>query len=286
MSEKNINSNTFSDLEKDLFEKGRINWKKSEEDVWATLQKKIDDKPAYVVSFKQNAIQWVAAAVILILVGSLGVVSTFHKTINCLPGERMTVELPDGSVVEMNAASKLVYFPLKWKLERKVNFEGEGFFKVQSGSKFTVKSKNGTTQVLGTSFNIFARDKQYRVTCLSGKVQVNAGNDEAVVLLPQNHTELKEGKLVLTKMFNAEKAISWKQNFFFFAGRPLKEVIDEIERQYAVTIKLDPKLNNRNFGSNFSKQYSVEAVLDFVCKPMNLKFTKQNENVYFVTEES
>ncbi|WP_347838280.1 FecR domain-containing protein [uncultured Draconibacterium sp.] len=286
MSEKKLHSKALNHLEKDLFEKGKINWNRSEEDIWATLQREIDDKPANVVSFKQDVIQWVAAAVIFVLVGLLGVVSTYHKTINCLPGERMTAELPDGSTVEMNAASKLVYYPLKWKLERKVNFEGEGFFNVEKGSKFTVKSKYGSTQVLGTSFNIFARDKKYRVTCLTGKVQVHTGKDETVVLLPQNHAELEEGKLVLTKMFNTEKAVSWKQNFFFFAGRPLKEVIDEIERQYAVTIKLDPELNNRNFGSNFSKQHSVEDVLDFVCKPMSLKYTKQNENVYFVTEES
>jgi hypothetical protein len=42
----------------------------------------------------------------------------------------------------------------------------------------------------------------------------------------------------------------------------------------------------RNFGSNFSKKYSVEEVLDIVCKPMKLKFVKQSENVFLVLEES
>jgi len=88
------------------------------------------------------------------------------------------------------------------------------------------------------------------------------------------------------KMFEPENAIGWKNNQFFFANRPLIEVIDEIERQYAVTIKLAPELNNRNFGSNFSKKHSVEEVLDYVCKPMNLKFVKQSENVYLVVEKS
>ena len=90
----------------------------------------------------------------------------------------------------------------------------------------------------------------------------------------------------MKEMFKAEKSISWINNQFFFEGRPLKEVIDEIERQYAVTIQLDPSLDNRNFGSNFSKKYSVEMVLDFVCKTMNLKFVKQSENVYLVVEKS
>ena len=66
----------------------------------------------------------------------------------------------------------------------------------------------------------------------------------------------------------------------------MKEVFDEIERQYAVTIKLAPELKERNFGSNFSKKYSVEEVLDFVCKTMRVKFIKQSENVYLVVEKS
>ncbi|WP_321376104.1 FecR domain-containing protein [uncultured Draconibacterium sp.] len=286
MNDKNIHSDRLNDFEKDLFGKGKINWAKSKADVWNELQTKMEHKPARVVSFRNNMIQWAAAAVVFVMIGVGGVISSYQKTIECLPGEHLVAELPDGSTVDLNAASKLVYYPLKWKWERKLKFEGEGFFNVQKGSTFTVSSANGITQVLGTSFNIYAREENYRVTCLTGKVQVSAPNDEKVVLLPQNHVELEEGKLVVTKMFEPEKAISWKQNYFFFAGRPLLEVIDEIERQYAVTIKLDPLLNNRNFGSNFSKQHSVEDVLDFVCKPMNLKFEKQANNVYIVTDES
>jgi len=239
-----------------------------------------------VISLRSRILQWGAAAVLLLLVGLLGVVSSFNKTVETLPGEHKTVRLADGSTVEINADSKLTYYPLKWKLERKVKLEGEAYFSVSKGKKFDVLSNNGTTRVLGTAFNIYARDEQYRVTCLTGKVKVSTDSDESVILLPNNHAELEDGKLVVKKMFEVEKAIGWKNSQFFFAGQPLKEVIDEIERQYAVTIQLDPKLNNRNFGSNFSKKHSVEEVLDYVCKPMNLKFVKQSENVYLVVEKS
>ncbi len=286
MNDKNIHINHTKDQEEDFFSKGKITWEKSSADIWAELEQKIDSKPVKVVSFNRNIIQWVSAAAIFILVGFIGVVSSYEKSITCLPGERTVAELPDGSKVDMNSGSTLIYYPLKWRFERKLKFEGEGLFNVTKGSKFTVASENGMTQVLGTSFNIYARDDKYRVTCLTGKVQVTSRSNETAVLLPQNHAELEEGKLVVTTMFKTEKAISWQQNYFFFAGRPLKEVIDEIERQYAVTIKLDPQLNNRNFGSNFSKQHSVEDVLKYVCKPMNLKFIKQKDNVYLVTEES
>lgn len=287
MTDKELHTSKIKDSDIDFLSKGKVNWPKSEADIWTELENKISDKPAGRSLERVHLyFQYVAAAVLFLLVGLLGVVSTYTKTVKCLPGQHLVVELPNGSRVDLNAGSTLKYYPLKWKLERKIRFEGEGYFNVQKGKRFKVISANGTTQVLGTSFNIYAREDKYRVTCLSGKVQVSSGMDESVILTPNVHVELEEGKLVLKEMFKAEKAVSWKNNKFFFAGRPLKEVIDEIERQYAVTIRLQPELNKRNFGSNFSKKYNVEEVLDFVCKPMKLKFIKQSENVYLVLEES
>lgn len=287
MSDKNLHSKHLSDPEKFLFGKGQVSWEKSQHEVWNELSLKMNRQPkTEVISLRVRILQWSAAAVLILLVGLLGVVSTYNKTVETLPGEHRLVQLTDGSTVELNAASKLSYYPLKWKLERKVKLDGEAYFNVSKGKKFYVVSKEGTTRVLGTSFNVYARDEQYRVTCLTGKVKVSTVNDESVILLPNNHAELEEGKLVVKKMFEVKKAIGWKNSQFFFAGQPLKEVIDEIERQYAVTIQLDPKLNNRNFGSNFSKKHSVEEVLDYVCKPMNLKYVKQSENVYLVVEKS
>lgn len=285
MDDKNLHSNNLKGSD-DLFQtRGSINWKKSEADVWAELDKKISAKPeGKSRSIIPKIIQWSAAAVLFLLVGLIGVVSTYTKSFEALPGEHILAQLPDGSTVDLNAGSIVSYYPLKWRFERKLKFEGEAYFKVEKGSKFSVESKNGTTQVLGTSFTVYSRDENYRVTCLTGKVKVSLKNSESVVLSPNNRAIEEDGKLKVTKLFDKERTLSWKNNYFDFAGRPLKEVIDEIERQYAVTIKLDPQLNNRNLGSNFSRQHSVEDVLKFVCGPLGLKFEKQSENVYLVVE--
>ena len=42
----------------------------------------------------------------------------------------------------------------KWKNERSVNLDGEGFFKVAKGSKFDVETSAGTVSVVGTQFNV------------------------------------------------------------------------------------------------------------------------------------
>lgn len=287
MKDKKMHSKVADDWGKALFDRGKISWEKAPDEVWSALEREIARQPKpRKYTFSSQILPWAAAAVVVVLLGLFGLVSSYTKSVHSLPGEHLQVALPDGSIVDLNADSKLEYYPLKWTFVRKVKLEGEAYFKVKKGKQFGVISEHGTTRVLGTSFTIYARDDQYRVTCLTGKVAVTAGNSQQVQLLPNNHVELVNRKLVVKEMFNTDVATSWREGHFYFSGRPLKEVIDEIERQYAVTIKLEPALSNRNFASNFSKKYSVEEVLDFVCKPMNLKFVKQSENVYLIVEKS
>lgn len=287
MRDKKLHITNLEEKSSEFFSKGKIAWEKPEADVWAELENSIQSKPAgKSISLNTKILRWSAAAVVAILVGFSALTFLYSTSVESLPGEQLLAELPDGSTVELNAGSTLKYYPLKWKFERKLQFSGEGYFEVQKGKKFEVVSENGSTRVLGTSFNIYSRDTQYRVTCLTGKVEVVSNNNESVFLTPNDHVEIENGKLLMKTENKAENYVSWKNNEFFFAGRPLKEVFEEVERQYGITIQLDPHLYKRNFASNFSKKHKVEDVLDFVCKSMQIKFVKQSENVFLIVEKS
>jgi transmembrane sensor len=287
MRDKKQHITNLEEKSSEFFSKGNIAWEKSEAEVWAELENSIQRKPAAkLVAFNTKILRWSAAAVVAIVVGLSALTFLYSKTVESLPGEQLVAELPDGSRVELNAGSTLKYYPLKWKFERKLKFSGEAYFEVQKGEKFEVESENGSTRVLGTSFNIYSRDTQYRVTCLTGKVEVVSKSKESVFLTPNNHVEIENGKFVMKTENKAENYVRWKNNEFFFAGRPLKEVFEEVERQYGVTIQLDPDLYKRNFASNFSKKHKVEDVLDFVCKSMQIQFVKQSENVFLIVEKS
>lgn len=287
MDDKHLHINKLKETSGAFFSKGEINWEKSEADVWAEMKMQLNKPPvSKSISLFPKVLKWAAAAIIFLLVGLGSTVFFYTKTIKCPVGEKILAELPDGSTVEMNAGSRLSYHPLKWTFERKLKFEGEAFFEVQKGKKFEVESITGCTQVLGTSFNIYARDDNYRVTCFAGKVKVVSNTNESVILLPDNHVEIENGEFVMKTNYKAEKAIDWKMNQFDFAGRPLREVFGEIERQFAVVIQLQPKIQNRNFSSNFPRPQNVEEVLDYVCKSMQLKFIKQSENVFLIVENN
>jgi transmembrane sensor len=286
MNDKNLHIDNLEEKSSEFFSKGKINWEKSETQVWEELSMRTQKTEIKGKSTVLPRLLKYTAAVILLLVILGTVPFIYTKSVESLPGEHITATLPDGSTIELNAGSYIKYYPLKWDFERKVIFEGEAFFQVQKGEKFQVQSKKGTTEVLGTSFNIYSRDEKYRVTCLTGRVKVESGTNQSVILLPGSQVEIKKGKLVVEKSINTDNIIGWKNNQFFFAGTPLHEVIDEIERQYGVTIKIQNELYNRNFAGNFPKKYNVTEVLDFVCKTMQVKFVKQSENVFLIVENS
>ena len=179
----------------------------------------------------------------------------YSQTINCPAGEHVFATLPDGSLVKMNANSNIKYYPLWWTFSRTVNFNGEALFKVKKGEKFEVISKNAKTIVLGTEFNIFSRNSDYQVSCLSGKVKVIASTTKDKVILVKNQkAELKtNGSIILHKNEKVKENISWVNNKFFFTSTPINKVFNEIERQYGISIKIEKNINFIYTG-NFTKK--------------------------------
>ncbi len=278
--------NNWSDFEK-LNSKLEISWDESKEDIWAKMAQKKETPKAEVktIHFWQQPVFRYAVAAVLVLFVAVGAIARFYSsTYETRHGEHLVVSLPDGSSVTLNAESSVVFHPYWWSFSRSLEFEGEGFFEVEKGSNFSVSSSNGTTTVMGTSFNIFARDEDYRVACVAGKVKVeDAEGANEVFLTPNEKAELKDGQLLKSEI-NTDNEIAWINNKFVFSSTPIREVFDEIERQYGVVIKSDESLD-KEFGGGFSREDSLEDVLDRVCSSFSLKFTEESTGVFYITEQ-
>lgn len=243
-------------------------WRKSREQIWNDHFERLTSKESTVhkVLHIGRYLRYSAAAAILII---LLVPLIYTKSIVAQKGMHLSFNLPDGSSVTLNAGSELSYKPFIWFARRTVRMDGEAYFEVEKGSEFSVISDNGDVKVLGTRFNVISRDKNFSVCCISGRVMVNSGN--RVILEKQERASLgSDGKLVVDKVEEMEKVISWKENVFYFTEAPLKYVIEEISRQY--NIKIDyPENNSFIYTGNFSRERDVETVLDIVALPFGLK---------------
>lgn len=281
--------NTNSDFEKQteaFFGQTKIPYKQTKEGVWGNLEAKMEStRPAKKSFISHYRVGISIAASIIFLAGIFSILRFYTTTISCEAGQHLAVNLPDGSSVILNAESQLSYRPGWWQFSRDVQLEGEGFFKVEKGKKFTVSSPTGKTEVLGTSFNILARNELYEVSCKTGKVKVTSPENDEAILIPGYSGRINaEGKVVVYKPEKPENTISWIDNKFIFTGTPLTEVFHEIERQYNVHITIPVGLDFYYTGY-FTKDIPVQQVLNLVCKPFGLTFVAEKDGNFTVVKK-
>ncbi len=271
----------------DLFSGESISWDKSSNEIWTLMQDKLTERDKVITSGRSiTFIRFAAAAVLILLFGIPTLMRFYTRTVESGNAEHLSVILPDGSTIALNAETKIDYNPLWWKFKRDVRLSGEAYFEVVKGKDFTVESQKASTAVLGTSFNIFSRGDSYVVTCLSGKVKVFAADKNSeVFLLPEQKAILDpEGYLKSTSDRQADRSISWTDNEFFFTSVPLDMVFEEIERQYGITINSDAG-EGLIYTGNFSRNQDVDTILDLVCMPFGIKFEKINDSTYLVLKD-
>ena len=278
-----INRDTH--IEEELLRKANVSYRKSKEDAWKEISAVLDETPdAKVIPIYQNWRYLSIAASFAVLIAVFSFMRFNSINVACPSGQKMAVNLPDGSEVQLNAASELSYHPYWWRISRNIRFEGEAFFRVTPGSTFRVSSEKGITEVVGTSFNIFSRAQRYEVTCLSGKVRVRSVQSEVEALLMQyERAAITNGDFEITLVKDRNTEPSWIRNYISFTSVPLNEVFDEIERQFGIRI-YRPENMAYIYTGNFRFGTEVESILSLICSPFNLEYEKQSEGKYTITD--
>jgi ferric-dicitrate binding protein FerR (iron transport regulator) len=271
-----------------------IPYSRSKADVWSAMEARLETKaPVKTIKLVHRPVFRLAmAASVLVVVGLIGLMRFYTIDVSTHPGEQLVVNLPDGSTAQLSAVSTVSYHPYWWRFARELSLEGEAFFEVKPGSRFTVSSEMAATSVLGTSFNIYARGESYRVACQTGKVRVVGQQTGSEVILTANEkAELKAGNgFEVQRGINFEAEAAWINDEFNFRNKPLDEVLDEVERQYDVRIKGKDLLNDGTYDASISgrlvrSELNTESILEMICTIYNLKFEKVNSNEYEIRQK-
>jgi transmembrane sensor len=268
-----------------LFKVDPPDYKRSKEDVWNELSKKIGDRKQSnlnSVSSKRNLIIFYSiAASLIIFLGTVLMMRFYSESLYCPEGQQITETLPDGSIIKLQPNTTLTYYPLWWRFSRRLVLSGEAFFDVKKGNDFIVSSPLGTTSVLGTSFSIHARSESYVVTCFTGRVQVVAFTKRSVVLDPNFTAELVKGDIKVTEYHGDNEPESIDSMMFDYKSAPLEMVINDMEEYYNVIVTSEVPLGY-NYTGYFSKRKSIDEVLYIICKPYGLKSVKLSEKKYHI----
>ena len=217
---------------------------------------------------------YAAAAVVLLFVGFSYVYLTSGQTYETGYGNQLTVVLPDGSEAILNSKSSLTFNENSWDEDRTVSLNGEAYFKVKKGEKFTVTTTSGSVEVLGTQFNVLSDDDIFEVKCHEGKVKVSSKTQKTAVLTQGNGFSLIEGK---TASWNFDLHNStWREGESNFREMPLKRVITALQDQYNVEFIIDDIDTAERFTGSFSHK-NLKLALRTVFVPMEISYTFKDE---------
>lgn len=248
----------------------------SEFDTQTMYQNIISHKKKKKVVRLQDLWYMKIAAVLVVAFGMLLLVKPYiASTEYALAGEKNTFSLPDGSEIVLNSGSEIQYKKWNWANERSLKLEGEAYFKVAKGEKFTVKTDQGTVTVVGTQFNIKSRGKNFEVECYEGKVKVAFAKKSVFLTKGQNVVVQNNTQIETSPLMNLQP--TWMENEIKFNNNTLQEIIDELEMQYNIKIK-----NTVNSSQSFSGTLplkDLDAALKIISKTHHLDYKKINKEI-------
>tara|TARA_R110001583_G_scaffold34335_2_gene115456 strand:+ start:308 stop:1210 length:903 start_codon:yes stop_codon:yes gene_type:complete len=210
------------------------------------------------------------AAVIAVIFASYYFIENNTQNYTTALAEKISFELPDNSTVNLNAASEVSFKKGNWEKNRKLTLDGEAYFKVAKGSKFTVKTNLGEVTVLGTQFNVIARSNYFEVVCYEGLVSATYKNNS--VKIPAGSSFKVLNSTILFDKNVTAKNPSWILNSSSFKSMPYKYVVNELERQYNISVEFDSEYTNKLFTGSFEHN-NIETALKAITIPLNLNYT-------------
>jgi transmembrane sensor len=192
-------------------------------------------------------------------------------------GARVTFKLSDGSTVNLNANSKLIYPESFDSDKREVYLEGEAFFDVTENTEkpFIVTTGDIQTKVLGTTFNIKALSSSefIEVALVTGSVSLfNSKSLETLLLKPDEMGTYSKSNLTTVKsLYNKERVLGWKDQLLTFSNTDFNEVVESLENWYGVSFLIKTE---RKFRKGFTGKYKNKS-LETVMKGLGFSYDFQ-----------
>ncbi len=208
-------------------------------------------------------------------------------------GQRHSITLSDGTRVQLNSGSRLV-FPAGFSGKtREVYLKGEGYFEVfkNPNQPFIVKTDVIDIKVLGTIFNISAYDDELSAyaVLVEGKVAVSQknrlfGTTEKNLSPGQGCFYSLETKTSDIRTVKLYEYISWKDGIFIFKDKTLNNIVSRLEKYYNQKISIEKgKLPNTLISGKLALSDNFDEVMQYLSKTIEARYGKNQEGVYTIT---
>jgi transmembrane sensor len=222
------------------------------------------------------------AFIVLAMVGGyLYFTSLQHSTSTFATGrgERKEVQLKDGSHVTLSYATQLVVPQLRRGEPRGLWMSGEAYFVVQHNeTPFIVSTPSAEVRVLGTEFNLRAREGTVEVGVIHGIVSVGArtdGKDSTLVLSEHQMAFCAPNDFPrLIGNTPSPEYPGWVHGKLFLNKTSFQAACREIEMRFDVTIRVSRDFHQEML-SGILQAETPESALRALCDLDGKKFTHE-----------
>ncbi|RED22702.1 FecR family protein [Flavobacterium cutihirudinis] len=216
-----------------------------------------------------------AVAVFVLALGVMFVLKFFiPETQTANFGEKTSFSLPDNSEVVLNSGSEINYKKWNWDNHRHLELKGEAYFRVAKGRKFEVQTSLGKVTVLGTQFDVKARKNRFDVVCYEGRVKVNYANTQ-ILLTHGQSVSFENGKQANINVTSLKP--EWIDDQICFYKEDIRSILDEVERQYNISIELNSKDTTSLFTGKLPAK-DLNVALQIISTTYHLKANKVSKN--------
>lgn len=201
-----------------------------------------------------------------------------------------TVDLPDGTSVQLGPGSTLTYPAAFTKKTREVKLDGQAFFDIHANPSkpFIVRTNSMDVEALGTAFELFCHkmNNASEAILLNGKIKVKlhvSGPDEqsGVILEPNEKIEyIKDDNRVVRSVVNADSYTSWRvRGIMSFEHEKLSVIIPRLEQWYGRKINCPKEIADYKFTFKIRDE-DLERILYIMGESSPVRYIRTEEGDY------
>lgn len=205
-------------------------------------------------------------------------------TYETLAGEFLSVDLEDGSVLELNTKTQ-VEISFSKELRQLKLIRGEAYFAVEPDKSrpFVVDVGEGSVTAVGTAFNIRKDNSTTSVTVTEGIVDValsepTYSNEKRRVTVNQQ-VKLGQRGLSPIKNITSERSTAWRDKTLVFSDTDIAEALKELSRYLDTPAIADASLEDLRISGTFSLSHPDDT-LDAIVTSFNLVKVKSSTANY------
>jgi ferric-dicitrate binding protein FerR (iron transport regulator) len=205
-----------------------------------------------------------------------------YNTLFVPAGQRVSFTLEDGTLVWLNAQSRLTYPTSFAKDARRVQIEGEAWFEVTKNpdKPFIVSMNDFEVEVLGTTFNIYNYpwEPSATISLIEGKVSVYRKDvpDERTEMNPDDEVIVVNGKLNAGKIQDKSRFL-WKDGLYCFENERLDNILKKLEIYYDIKFEVkNASMLDWRYTVKFRQRDGIDEIMRLMQHIHNFKMIKDD----------